>query len=113
MKLLGASDQWTLNIRPLLKRFDMVSGWSVALHDVEGQLLGTLGLFHPYRREPDDADWEALSGYADVAAIAMRVDRRQTPGGDQRASAAARDGVTEPAPASAGISSPASTLRAT
>src|SRR3954463_3041938 len=81
------TDPRTLDMRPLLKRFDMVSGWSVALHDVDGRLLGTLGLFHPYRREPDDTDWEALSGYADVAAIAMMVDRGRAPGGDARSTA--------------------------
>ena len=76
------SDPRTIGVRPLLERFNMVSGWSVALHDVEGVLLGTLGLFHPYTREPDDADWQALSGYADVAAIAMMVDRRRAPAED-------------------------------
>jgi len=106
------TDPRTVDMHAVLKRFNMVSGWSVALHDVEGQLLGTLGLFHPYRREPDDADWEALSGYADVAAIAIMVDRRQTPGGDHRPAAAAQDCVTEPAPTSADVS-PASALRAT
>ena len=69
------TDPRTVEVRSLLKRFSMVSGWSMALHDVDGQLLGTLGLFHPYRREPDEADWDALNGYADVAAIAMMVDR--------------------------------------
>src|SRR3954447_15273909 len=107
------TDPRTVSVHPLVKRFNMVSGWSVALHDVKGQLLGTLGLFHPYRREPDEADWEALSGYADVAAIAIMVDRRQTPGGDHRPAAAAQDCVPEPAPGSVDISSPASALRAT
>jgi len=73
------NDPRTVSMRPLLKRFDIVSGWSLAVHDVEGRLLGTLGLFHPYMREPDDADWKALSGYADVAAIAIMVDRQRAP----------------------------------
>src|SRR4051812_27094337 len=60
------TDPRTVDMHAVLERFNMVSGWSVALHDVEGKLLGTLGLFHPYRREPDHADWAALSGYADV-----------------------------------------------
>lgn len=72
------TDPRTVAMRPLLKRFNIVSGWSVALHDVEGKLLGTLGLFHPYVREPDDADWQALSAYADVAAIAIMVDRHKS-----------------------------------
>src|SRR4051794_12954149 len=36
------TDPRTVTMRPLLKRFDIVSGWSAALHDVEGKLLGTL-----------------------------------------------------------------------
>lgn len=83
------TDPRTVSMRPLLQRFDIVSGWSVALHDVEGKLLGTLGLFHPYMREPDDDDWQALRGYADVASIAMMVDRRRTASGDETPSAAA------------------------
>src|SRR3954468_6903685 len=46
------TDPRTVDMRPLLERFDIVSAWSAALHDVEGRLLGTLGLFHPYMREP-------------------------------------------------------------
>ena len=107
------ADPRTLTMRPLLERFDMVSGWSVALHDVECKLLGTLGLFHPYEREPDDADWQALRGYADVAAIAMMVDRRRAPSGDDGLSAAAHVRITEPAPASSDISGSSSGLRAT
>src|SRR4051794_1357889 len=71
------TDPRTVDMRPLLERFDIVSAWSAALHDVEGRLLGTLGLFHPYVREPDDADWQALSAYTDVAAIAIMVHRRK------------------------------------
>jgi PAS domain S-box-containing protein len=71
------ADPRTVSMRPLLARFDIASGWSMALHDVEGKLLGTLGLFHPYMRKPDETDWEALRGFADVAAIAIMVDRRQ------------------------------------
>jgi len=107
------TDPRTVSVRPLLKRFNMVSGWSVSLHDVEGQLLGTLGLFHPYRREPDEADWKALSGYADVAAIAMMVDRSRAPRGDQRPPAAPQDCVNEPAQASGDVSGPAPALHAT
>jgi DNA-binding CsgD family transcriptional regulator len=107
------ADPRTVNVRPLLKRFNMVSVWSVALHDVEGQLLGTLGLFHPYRREPDDADWQALSGYADVAAIAMMVDRGRAPRGDQRPSAAAQGSVTEPALGGTDVCRPMPALHAT
>src|SRR3954451_13489851 len=72
------TDPRTVTMRPLLQRFDIVSGWSAAVHDVDGKLLGTLGLFHPYMREPDDADWQALSAYTDVAAIAIMVHRRKT-----------------------------------
>lgn len=107
------ADPRTVNMRPLLKRFNMVSGWSVALHDVEGQLLGTLGLFHPYRREPDDADWEALNGYADVAAIAMMVDRGRSSRGKLRPSAAAQGCVAEPERPTGDISGPTPALHAT
>ena len=107
------TDPRTVSMRPLLKRFNMVSGWSVALHDVEGRLLGTLGLFHPYRREPDDADCEALSGYADVAAIAMMVDRGRAPSGDQGPSASTQGCGTEPGRASGDVSSPTPALHAT
>jgi PAS domain S-box-containing protein len=93
------ADPRTVTMRPLLERFDMVSGWSVALHDVEGRLLGTVGLFHPYMREPDDADWQALNGYADIAAIAIMVDRRQVRGGVHEALAEAHLRVVDPAPA--------------
>jgi len=105
-------DTRTVGVRPLLKRFNMVSGWSVALHDVDGVLLGTLGLFHPYAREPDDADWQALSGYADVAAIAMMVDRRRAPAEDLPRPGA-QVPVAGPAPASNDASSSAAALRAT
>jgi DNA-binding CsgD family transcriptional regulator len=106
------ADTRTISMRPLLRRFNMVSGWSVALHDVEGKLLGTLGLFHPYQREPDAADWQALSGYADVASIAMMVDRRQSPSGDLPLTAAPPYGTAKALPG-ADIPSLASVLRAT
>jgi PAS domain S-box-containing protein len=82
------SDPRTVAMRPLLARFGIVSGWSIALHDVEGKLLGTLGLFHPYMRKPDDTDWEALRAFADVAAIAIMVDRRQVLNAGDSASSA-------------------------
>jgi PAS domain S-box-containing protein len=107
------TDPRTISMQPLLKRFNMVSGWSVALHDVEGQLLGTLGLFHPYRREPGDADWEALSAYADVAAIAMMVDRGRTPNGDQRPPAAVHRRVTDRSPSIGDAGGPGPALQAT
>lgn len=107
------TDPRTVRMRPLLKRFDMVSGWSVALHDVEGQLLGTIGLFHPYRREPDDADWNALRGFADVAAIAMMVDRGRARGGEVRPLTATQGRVVEPGRACGDVSSPAPALHAT
>jgi PAS domain S-box-containing protein len=106
------TDLRTVGMRPLLKRFDMVAGWSLALHDVEGQLLGTLGLFHPYRREPDDADWLALGGYADVAAIAMMIDRGRAPGGNQSPAGVCRPCLTEPAPAGGDAISPTPGLQA-
>jgi PAS domain S-box-containing protein len=107
------TDPRTVNMRPLLKRYNMVSGWSLALHDVEGQLLGTIGLFHPYRREPDDADWEALSGYADVAAIAMMVDRGRARSGDLRPSGAAQACVAEPGISGGDVGSVTPALHAT
>lgn len=85
-----AADPRTAAKRDLFERFGMVSAWSVALHDVEGRLLGTLGLFHSHPFEPDDADWQALGAYADVAAIAIMVDRRRVPDRDQLSSARAQ-----------------------
>lgn len=107
------TDPRTVDMRPLLTRFNMVAGWSVALHDVEGQLLGTIGLFHPYRREPDDADLDALSGYADVAAIAMMVERGRTRSGELSASAAAQACVPESDMPSGNVSSRTPAMHAT
>lgn len=98
-----ATDPRAGSMRPLLEQHGIVSGWSVPLYDVDCKLLGTLGLFHPNACEPDDADWQALSGYGDIAAIAMMVDRRRAHSAYRPPLAAGQLGVAERGVASSDV----------
>lgn len=62
---------------PVLARHGVVSSWAVPLHDPDGDVIGTLGVFHGYRYEPTPADWDAATAVAGVAAIAVITDQRR------------------------------------
>lgn len=62
----------------------IVSSWAVPLHDAEGQVVGTLGLFHPFALEPTEADWRAVESVAGVAAIAVVAHNRRTTASQER-----------------------------
>ena len=62
----------------------IVSHWAVPLHDADGEVIGTLGLFHPYPLEPTEDDWAALASVAGVAAIAVMAERRHRSAADER-----------------------------
>jgi len=64
-------------LQPVLARHGIVSSWAVPLHDPDGQVSGTLGVFHTYRYEPTSEDWAAATAVAGVAAIAVVADRRR------------------------------------
>jgi PAS domain S-box-containing protein len=62
---------------PVLARHGIVSSWAVPLHDPDGQVIGTLGVFHTYRYQPTSDDWAAASAVAGVAAIAVFAEQRR------------------------------------
>ena len=65
---------------PLTRTFAthrIVSSWAVPLHDLHGEVIGTLGVFHPYLHDPTESDWGALTSVAGVAAIAIIADARR------------------------------------
>ena len=64
-------------LHPVLARHGVQSSWAVPLHDPDGQVIGTLGAFHPYRYEPTQDDWSALASVAGVAAIAIVAEHRR------------------------------------
>jgi GAF domain-containing protein len=64
-------------LHPIFARHGVVSSWAVPLHDPDGQVIGTLGMFHAYRYEPTSADWAAATAVAGVAAIAVVTDQRR------------------------------------
>lgn len=72
-----STDPRTAQFRELLDRFGIVSSWSVPLHDADGRVVGTLGLYHPQPHEPDEDDWRILHSVAGVAAIAIQVEQRR------------------------------------
>jgi PAS domain S-box-containing protein len=67
-----------------LERFGIRSSWSVPLHDPEGRVVGTLGVYQSQRHEPDEGDWQLLTSAAGVAAIAILVDKRRRIGQQER-----------------------------
>ena len=67
----------TETLQPVLARHGIVSSWAVPLHDPDGRVIGTLGVFHSYRYEPTPADWAADTAVAGVAAIAVVADQRR------------------------------------
>jgi PAS domain S-box-containing protein len=64
-------------LHAVFARHGIVSSWAVPLHDPDGDVIGTLGVFHAYRYEPTPADWAAASAVAGVAAIAVTTDQRR------------------------------------
>jgi PAS domain S-box-containing protein len=64
-------------LHPVLARHGIVSSWAVPLHDPDGCVIGTLGVFHTYRYEPTPDDWAAASAVAGVAAIAVVAEQRR------------------------------------
>ena len=64
-------------LHPVLARHGIVSSWAVPLHDPDGRVIGTLGVYHAYRYEPTPADWAAATAVAGVAAIAVTTDQRR------------------------------------
>ena len=71
------TDERAKPLRPVLSRHDVVSSWAVPLHNVEGKVIGTLGLYHGHRHEPSEQDWRALASVAGVAAIAVVAEQRR------------------------------------
>ena len=55
----------------------VVSSWAVPLHDPDGPVIGTLGLYHSYRYEPSPEDWGTATAVAGVAAIAIVAEQRR------------------------------------
>lgn len=71
-------DDWLAQRRSL-------SSWAMPLHTPDGDVIGTIGVFHPYRHEPTADDWAALTSVAGVAAIAvLAAMRRQSKSAEQR-----------------------------
>jgi PAS domain S-box-containing protein len=64
-------------LRPIFARNGVVSSWAVPLHDAEGHVIGTLGVFHSYPFSPTEEDWAAAASVAGVAAIAVIAERRR------------------------------------
>lgn len=64
-------------LHPVLARHGIVSSWAVPLHDPDGGVIGTLGVFHSYRYVPTPEDWAAATAVAGVAAIAVVADQRR------------------------------------
>jgi len=64
-------------LHPVLARHGVVSSWAVPLHDPDGRVIGTLGVFHTYRYEPTPEDWAAANAVAGVAAIAVVAEQRR------------------------------------
>lgn len=71
------NDERTAHMRPVLSEYGIVAAMSVPLHDPDGKVIGTLGVFYPHRHEPDDEDWATLQSVAGVAAIGIIVDKRR------------------------------------
>ena len=65
------------DLHPVFLRHGIVSSWAVPLHDPDGDVIGTLGVFHAYRYEPTPADWAAATAVAGVAATAVATDQRR------------------------------------
>jgi PAS domain S-box-containing protein len=71
-------------LHPVFAQHGVVSSWSVPLHDSDGQVIGTLGVFHTYPFTPTEDDWTAAASVAGVAAIAIIAEkRRQAASGEQ------------------------------
>jgi PAS domain S-box-containing protein len=64
-------------LQAVLARHGIVSSWAVPLHDPDGRVIGTLGVFHSYRYEPTPEDWAATTAAAGVAAIAVVAEQRR------------------------------------
>jgi PAS domain S-box-containing protein len=73
--LLGDARVQALHL--IFARHGIVSSWAVPLHDPDGDVIGTLGVFHSYRYEPTADDWAAALAVAGVAAIAVVADQRR------------------------------------
>ena len=65
------------DLHPIFANHGVLSSWAVPLHDPDGQVIGTLGAFHPFRYEPTQDDWSALASVAGVAAIAIVAEHRR------------------------------------
>ena len=65
------------SLHAVFARYGIVSSWAVPLHDPNGRVIGTLGVFHTYRYEPTPDDWAAASAVAGVAAIAVVAEQRR------------------------------------
>src|SRR4051794_9714681 len=64
-------------LHPVLARHGIVSSWAVPLHDPDGHVIGTLGVFHNYSYEPTPDDWAVATAVAGVAAIAVVAEQRR------------------------------------
>jgi PAS domain S-box-containing protein len=70
-------DAHTEPLHPIFAQHGVVSSWAVPLHDSDGQVIGTLGVFHSYPFTPTDDDWTAATSVAGVAAIAVIAEERR------------------------------------
>lgn len=70
-------DANTEPLHPVFAQHGVVSSWAVPLHDSDGQVIGTLGVFHSYPFTPTEDDWTAAGSVAGVAAIAVIAEQRR------------------------------------
>jgi formate hydrogenlyase transcriptional activator len=67
--------RWPDDARDLTLRHGFVAAWSEPLISKHGEVLGTLAMYYPEARTPENIDFELIAGAGHIARIAIEVEQ--------------------------------------